>query len=72
MQLNCAGFNAVSVYMPWNWDLGPQRSLWLPLDWLRPRNELVLFEEIRVRPELLCVSLAGFGPQATIRLPTDE
>ncbi len=53
------------------WDLGPQRSLWLPLDWLRPRNELVLFEEVRIRPELLRVSLATFGPQATLRVGAD-
>jgi len=50
------------------WNIGPQQSLWLPLSWLQPRNALVLFEELRVRPAELRVSLATFGPQAKVEI----
>ena len=48
------------------WDIGPQQSLWLPLSWLRPCNQLVLFEETRISPTGVHLSLISFGPQATL------
>ncbi|MGI5869037.1 MAG: beta-galactosidase [Kiritimatiellia bacterium] len=53
------------------WNLGPQQSLWLPPSWLKPRNDLVLFEEARIAPDRLRVALTSFGPRwcASIELP---
>lgn len=48
------------------WNLGPQQSLWLPLGWLKPRNDLVLFEEVAIAPDRLRVALTPFGPQCRI------
>ena len=45
------------------WSIGPQQSLWLPLSWLKQRNALVLFEESKMAPDQLKISLASFGPQ---------
>jgi len=46
------------------WKIGPQQSLWLPLSWLEPVNEVVLFEELEIEPSRLAVRLDGFGCQA--------
>jgi hypothetical protein len=35
----------------------------LPLSWLQLRNTLVLFEETRIEPEGVHVSLSSFGAQ---------
>jgi beta-galactosidase len=48
------------------WSLGPQQSLWLPLSWLQPVNELVIFEESQMSPGNLRVSISSFGPQAMV------
>jgi hypothetical protein len=53
------------------WSLGPQQSLWLPLSWLTPRNEIVLFEEVRIAPDLLRITLSGFGARCS-RLAVSE
>ncbi len=50
------------------WKIGPQQSLWLPLSWLKPRNTLVLFEEGRIVPDAITVSLSSFGPQSEISI----
>jgi beta-galactosidase len=48
------------------WNLGPQQSLWLPLSWLKSRNDLVLFEEGRIAPDQLKITLAALGPRCVI------
>jgi beta-galactosidase len=48
------------------WDLGPQQSLWLPLSWLQSQNTLVLFEETRITPDQLTLSLTSFGPKVVL------
>ena len=51
------------------WNIGPQQSLWLPLSWLKPVNEVVLFEELEIEPSQLAVQLTGFGWNARWRIP---
>ena len=46
--------------------LCPQQSLWLPLSWLKPRNDLVLFEEGRIASDQLKITLTSFGPRCMI------
>ncbi len=48
------------------WNLGPQQSLWLPLSWLKPRNALMLFEESRIAPDRLTITLAPFGQRCSL------
>jgi len=48
------------------WNIGPQRSLWLPLSWLEPQNALVLFEERAIVPDQLRIDLIPFGPRCII------
>jgi hypothetical protein len=50
------------------WKIGPQQSLWLPLGWLKVRNSIVLFEEGRIQPDAVKVSLSSFGFQAVIEI----
>lgn len=50
------------------WNLGPQQSLWLPLDWLRPDNELLLFEELGNRPVQVAASFAPFGHRTRLEM----
>lgn len=50
------------------WHLGPQQSLWLPLSWLKPDSDIVLFEELRAAPQRLAASLVSFGAQAELEL----
>jgi len=53
------------------WKLGPQQSLWLPLSWLKPTNELVLFEELAIEPSQVSVQLHGFGCQTRWKITDD-
>lgn len=43
------------------WNLGPQKSLWIPNSILKEKNELIIFEEEKISPELIEIEYIPFG-----------
>ncbi len=73
VRLDLAAAGKGSVWLNgWNvgryWKLGPQQSLWLPLDKLRDDNELLIFEELTCDLVKLGIDFTPFGHRAAWHL----
>lgn len=51
------------------WSIGPQYSLWLPVDWLREENTVVLFDEEGCTPALISIDCVPFGLSGEVSIP---